>query len=306
MKKIPVFLDTDIGSDLDDTWALALLLKSPELKLEFALSATGDVHYRAKIIAKMLETAGSADTVVGIGDRVETGSERLSPILHKRQAAWVEDYRLENYPGPLREDGVEALVEQIMRTEETPKLVCIGPLSNIRRALALEPRIAPKCDFIGMHGSVRLGYYGSPTPSREYNVLFDPIATREVFSAPWKSALITPLDTCGYITLFGPDYQRLLAGKDPVGKAVVENFRNWRHEETAHWETHSSLLCDTVAAYLAFDESLVNIETLPIFVTDEGDTQIDPLRGKNLRVASSWKNLRAFETLLVDRLTGSL
>jgi len=86
----------------------------------------------------------------------------------------------------------------------------------------------------------------------------------------------------------------------------VENFRNWRHEETAHWETHSSLLCDAVAAYLAFDESLVNIETLPIFVTDEGDTKIDPLRGKNLRVAASWNNLRAFETLLVDRLTGSL
>lgn len=306
MKKIPVFLDTDIGSDIDDTWALALLLKSPELKLEFALSAIGDVHYRAKVIAKMLEVAGSVDTVVGIGDRIEAKSERLSPILHKRQAAWVENYRLEDYPGPLREDGVEALVEHIMRSKETPKLLCIGPLSNIRRALALEPRIAPKCDFIGMHGSVRLGYHGSSTPSREYNVEFDPLAAREVFSAPWKSALITPLDTCGYIALYGPDYQRLLVSEDPVAKAVIENFRNWRHEDAVHWETRSSLLCDAVAAYLAFDESFVNIETLPVFVTDDGCTKIDPLRGKNMRVAGSWNNLRAFEKLLADRLTGSI
>jgi len=29
--KIPVILDTDIGSDIDDTWALAMLLESPEL-----------------------------------------------------------------------------------------------------------------------------------------------------------------------------------------------------------------------------------------------------------------------------------
>ena len=29
--KTPVILDTDIGGDIDDTWALVMLLKSPEL-----------------------------------------------------------------------------------------------------------------------------------------------------------------------------------------------------------------------------------------------------------------------------------
>jgi hypothetical protein len=33
--KTPVILDTDIGDDIDDTWALAMLLKSPELDLKF-------------------------------------------------------------------------------------------------------------------------------------------------------------------------------------------------------------------------------------------------------------------------------
>ncbi len=31
---IPVILDTDIGADIDDTWALAILLRSSELDLK--------------------------------------------------------------------------------------------------------------------------------------------------------------------------------------------------------------------------------------------------------------------------------
>ena len=30
-KKIPVILNTDIGGDIDDSWALSFLLRSPEL-----------------------------------------------------------------------------------------------------------------------------------------------------------------------------------------------------------------------------------------------------------------------------------
>jgi len=33
-KKIPVILDTDIGEDIDDTWALGLLLKCPEFDVK--------------------------------------------------------------------------------------------------------------------------------------------------------------------------------------------------------------------------------------------------------------------------------
>lgn len=37
-KAIPVVLATDIGGDIDDTWALALILKSPELDLKLAVT----------------------------------------------------------------------------------------------------------------------------------------------------------------------------------------------------------------------------------------------------------------------------
>lgn len=304
MKKIPVFLDTDIGGDIDDTWALGFLMRCPELELKFALSAVGDTRYRAKVIAKMLETAGYSGTTVGMGLRVPTVADHLSPCYHKRQAAWIEDYRLENYPGIIREDGVEAFVEAIMTCEETPCILSIGPLPNIAKALEIEPRIAPKCRFVGMHGSVQIGYFGSSTPSCEYNCQYDPEAVRKVFSAPWKDILITPLDTCGYVTLDGPLYQQIRESKDPVAWSIIENYMTWRNDDARLWKRQSSLLCDPVAVYLAFDESLVNVETLPIAVTPDGFTKIDPENGHQIRVATSWRSLDAFKELLANRIIG--
>ena len=62
-----------------------------------------------------------------------------------------------------------------------------------------------------------------------------------------------------------------------------------------------TLLCDTVAIYLAFSEELLNIEELGIKVTDDGCTLIDP-NAKLLRCATSWKDMEAFEGFLVQRL----
>ena len=48
--KTPVMLDTDIGDDIDDTWALVMLLKSPELDLKLVTTTCGKAEYRAKLV----------------------------------------------------------------------------------------------------------------------------------------------------------------------------------------------------------------------------------------------------------------
>ena len=44
MNRVPVILDTDIGGDIDDTWALAMLLKSPELDLKLVYALDTHCH----------------------------------------------------------------------------------------------------------------------------------------------------------------------------------------------------------------------------------------------------------------------
>ena len=63
-----------------------------------------------------------------------------------------------------------------MNSPEPVTLICIGPMPNIAEALKREPRIAEKARFVGMHGSVRVGYGGKKTPDAEWNVKADPKA----------------------------------------------------------------------------------------------------------------------------------
>jgi len=296
-KKIPVILDTDIGDDIDDTWALAMMLKCPELDVKLVVSDTGDTTYRAQIAAKLLQIAGRTDVPVGVG--LPFGTR-----LTRRQAGWLEGYELADYPGTVHEDGVDALISTIMDSPEPMTLVCIGPVPNIGEALSRRPEIAHKARFVGMHGSVRKGYGGSPEISAECNVVNHTPACQKVFTAPWD-VTITPLDTCGIVHLRGAKYQKVRDCKDPVARAVIDNYRVWAKDTGANPEVASSTLFDTVAVYLAFAEDLLGMERLGIRVTDDGYTVIDE-DGKLVNCAMQWKDLEAFEDFLVDRLIGPM
>ena len=300
-EKIPVIYDSDIGDDIDDTWALVLLLKSPEFDVKLVVGDQGKREYRAGLFGKLLETAGRTDVAIGKGlDVGRSGSGR--------QQAWLGDYDLASYPGKVYEDGVQAIIDTIMSSPKPITVIAVGPLPNIAAALKREPRIAQKARFVGMHGSVRKGYGGSPKISAEYNVRADAKACQAVLSAPWD-VTITPLDTCGLVTLKGEKYAKVRDCRDPLVKALIANYRAWwkanpgSKKNPNRAETASSTLFDTVAVYLAFTQKLCKMETLPIRVTDKGKTVIDA-SAKKMQVATQWKDLGAFEDFLVERLTG--
>jgi inosine-uridine nucleoside N-ribohydrolase len=297
VKSIPVILDTDIGDDIDDTWALALLLQSPELDLKLVVGDYGKAQYRARLLAKFLERAGHGAVPVGVGLDV-------APLGDGRQTAWIEDYDLKSYPGKVHADGVRALIDTIMESPQPVTLICIGPVPNIAAALKREPRIAQHARFVGMDGSVRLGYGGVKQPCAEWNVKADPKALQAVFAAPW-AITITPLDTCGLVQLTGDKYQRVRDASDRNAINLMANYRLWLAADPASpagvADQHSSTLFDTVAVYLAMHQDLCVMEKLNLRVTDDGFTIIDP-PGRSVNVATQWKNIGAYEDFLANRL----
>jgi inosine-uridine nucleoside N-ribohydrolase len=298
-KPVTVILATDIGDDIDDTWALGFLLKCPELDLKLAVTEYGKPEYRAKLLAKFLQTCGRADVAVGVGPDVEPRGE--GP-----QAGWVKGYDLGSYPGKIHSDGVQAIVDTIMSSPTPVTLIDIGPPSIVAAALTREPRLAGRARFVGMHGSVRRGYGGSKSVSAEWNVRADAKAARQVLSAGWDIT-ITPLDTCGLVSLAGARYQRLLNSKDPLVSAIIENYRIWspNNKNQGAPEKSSTTLFDTVAVYLAFADELCEMERLGIRVSDDGYTRIDD-QAKIMTVATRWKSLDAFKDLLTNRLLGTV
>ena len=306
-QKLPVVFDTDICDDIDDTWALVMLLQSPEFDIKLITTAVNNTPEKAKVVVRILEIAGRTDIPVGIGIQQNKNNHR--------QREWVKDYKLSSYPGKVHQDGVQAIVDTIMKSRKPMTVIAVGPLPNIAAALEREPRIANKARFVGMHGSIYKGYGGSSNINAEYNVKAYPKAAQRVFTAPWDIT-ITPLDTCGIVHLTGDKYQKVLKANTPLTNALIENYRAWykqgiRNKDLSEEElnkrtnrqinSRSTTLFDTVGIYLGMTEKLVKMEKLGIKVTDDGYTRIDK-NAKVINCATEWKDLGAFEDFLVDRL----
>lgn len=296
MKKIPVILDTDIGTDIDDQWALAYLLRCPELDLKMILTDTGDTIYRAEVAAKMLIAADRQDVEIGIGIPFEDNQKFMQE--------WLNGFSIDKYRGKVYKDGVKAFVDFVMSSNEPVTLICISAMPNIAAALTIEPRIAEKIRFVGMQGSIYKGYDGKGTPDAEANVKYHNDACVKVFNT-LKDITITPLDTCGIVRLNGEQYKKILKCEDPLIKSVIDSYRIWRKNVTwyvdCNPEFNTSVLFDTVAVYLAYEEKLLDIKDIKIKITPDGMTIPDE-KGIKVRAALKWKDINKFKEMLVKRL----
>src|SRR5579864_9816139 len=68
-----IIIDTDIGDDIDDAFAVALALRSPELQILGISTTFGDTETRAKLVDRILGEAGRADIPVAAGTPTKIG-----------------------------------------------------------------------------------------------------------------------------------------------------------------------------------------------------------------------------------------
>ncbi|MBP5672584.1 MAG: nucleoside hydrolase [Victivallales bacterium] len=293
-----VILDTDIIGDIDDTWALGMLLNSPELDLKLISTGTGNPLLRAKCVAKMLTQLKRTDIPIAVGLYSSVNA------LSKKQLCWSADYDLTMYQGDVDFNGIDAIIETLENSDE-PTLICIGPLANIQQVCLRRPDLCEKTNLVAMAGSVYKGYTPKQAQAAvaEWNVKCQIPEAQTVFSANWKSITITPLDTCGFVRLKGERYQRMKDSQSPVAKMIVENYRHWLGKPDKTDETESSVLFDTVAVYLSYTHDNLVMKKLNIEIDDQGIMRLDTPKAKPMLVAVDWVNLDAYEEYLVKRLT---
>jgi len=291
--RVPVILDTDIGDDIDDTWALLMLLGSPQVDLKLIVTAVDDTETKTRLVAKILQRVGRTDVPIGTG--VKTSDRKIN------QLAWLGDYDLSAYPGTVIKDGVQATIDLVKSAPNPVTILVIGPQTNLKEALRRDPSIAANARIVAMAGSVAIGYNGKETPDAEYNVARDVEAARAVFAAPWEIT-IAPLDVCGTLVVSGDRYAKIKTSQSPRARTVIENYDLWTHRKK-HPADASSVLYDTVAAYLALEDALCEMKTVKLTVDDKGRT-VPAETGRPVRCALKWKDRDAFEELLVRTLTG--
>lgn len=291
---VEVILDTDIGDDIDDTWAIGMMLGCPQIDLKLIVTGTDDARRKAQLTAKVLEHMGRTDIPLGIG--LKTSDKVMC------QDAWIGDYDLKHYPGKVHEDGVQALIDVLRAAKKPMTLLLIGPMTNIKEALRRAPDIAQKARIVSMAGSVEIGYEGKTGRQPEYNVVRDIEAARAVFAAPWDIT-IAPLDGCGTLVLKDERFAEVAQSQAARAKTIIANYDAWSNRKK-YGKGESSVLFDTVAVGLVFDESYWQMKTVPLRIDDKGDTIPDEKQGRPVHCAMGWKDREGFEKLLVKTILG--
>lgn len=298
MQTIPVILDTDIGGDIDDAWALGFLLRCPELDVRGVVTDSGDTRGGARVVGKLLCAAGRQDVPIGIGP--------ATPRRRKfRTTDWAEDFELTGYPGGVHEDGVDFIIRSVMDSDPAPVLICIGPVPNLAEALKREPRIAQRTRIVAMGGVFEKHFYDPVKRPAECNVVTHTDCMQAVWRTAWPITL-APLDVTADMRLTGERYQRLLKSQDPLIRAMVEVYRVFLVNDGREPELHvqSSTLHDCLAVSLVFTEQHLRMRDMPVSVSDSGHT-VEAADGRAVRVAMDWLDLPAYLDWMTARLTGS-
>jgi inosine-uridine nucleoside N-ribohydrolase len=173
-----VVIDTDIGDDIDDAFAVALALRSPELKILGISTTFGDTETRAKLVDRMLGEAGRTDIPVAVG--VHTDAKTA---LGQRPYAEGGHYARASHP-----QSVDFILDQIRKNPGEVTLVCIGPLVNVGAMIDRDPQTFHKLKrVVMMGGSIDRGYgdpYERPTPAEpEWNIKNDPRSAQKLFAS---------------------------------------------------------------------------------------------------------------------------
>lgn len=250
-----VILDTDIGDDIDDAYALALLASRPDVQLLGVTTAFGQTPERAQIAAKLLSLMGRGDVPICAG--------RRGPSEIRRQYDWARGY---GNGAMKKEVAVAFLKRQIVLHPGEVTIVAIGPLTNIGDLLTKYPEVKTKiARIVIMGGSVYQGYGANTPPAPEWNIKCDPAAAKVVFESG-VPLVMAGLEVTTGMRLDAERQKRLLANGTPTTDALAALTNLWGGGEP--------VLFDVVAVCYALGHSLCDAEERRVEVEDDGMTRI--------------------------------
>ncbi|HYL62581.1 MAG TPA: nucleoside hydrolase [Candidatus Methylomirabilis sp.] len=282
-----IIIDTDIGDDIDDAFAVTLALRSPELQILDISTTFGDTEARAKILDRMLGEAGRTDIPVLAGVPTHT----TNPMTQRRYGESGHFARASH------SNAADFILEQIRRQPGQITLVAIGPLVNVGALIAKDPQTFLKLKrVVMMGGSIERGYgdpWASPPPppSAEWNIINDIPAAQKLFLSG-VPLYVMPLDST-QLKLDEVKRAFLFRQGTPLTDALTLLYHQWGQQTPTLFDPM------TVAAIL--NPKICPVQPMHIRVDDKGFTRAEP-GAPNAQVCL-YSDEDAFFHLLLGRLT---
>jgi|SRR3989344_395024 len=247
-----IIIDTDIGRNPDDLFALILALSSKELKLELVISSDEHNNHRA-LFAQ------------GFGELI---NKKINVVAGKNLGnteCFICDYVDDS--SKINED-IFGAVSKIIKSNDITYYICVGPLSNLALLIKEFPSFKNKLRIIIMGGKIDLS-----KGKADRNIRQDISAAKFVFESGWDIKWViadTTFNDALKLDINSELYSYLMDVDTIKSRLIIKNINKYIEASGRPSYLHDP----AVVAYL-IDENIINFESKNIIFLDNGEFRVD-------------------------------
>ncbi len=246
---VQMILDTDLGDDVDDAFALAQAVLHPGIDLLGVTACYGDTTFRAQLVDGLLAAmdATGIPVLVGPETRFTDGSAVETNWFSGEGFAPAEtgDYG----------DAVDFLLETVMAAPGKVTVCAVGPLTNIATAMEREPEFATAMKLLAIMG----GTIPAGEENLDYNFYSDPAAAVRVVNSA-ATIRLGSVQVTRQARFEQAHRDRVLASGSDLAKLLIAMFDRYIERRERDWTP----LYDPATLGTLYDESFVNLRRRPL------------------------------------------
>lgn len=220
-----IIIDTDIGDDIDDAFAIELALHSPELEITGVTTVFRNAARRAKIVEALLDAESVKIPVYAGRDRPL--DQEIIRLVYEESVGRDADGQVNvpHYDPAFGKYGVKGGAEDFLlsQAEKYPgeiTLLCLAPLTNVAAAYRKNPQSFAKFRGIVMMGGQANGDFA------EWNFRCDPEAAKTVFDSGIPIKMIG-INVTKHCSLGKSEIEEIFGWQSAGGKLLAKMLAKW-------------------------------------------------------------------------------
>ena len=284
-------IDTDIGSDVDDAFALYALLKLVPNDVIGITTVYGNACLRAKISQKLVNSMCLEIPVICGENTPIYSPENIWLTGYEGKEILTEEEFQKEFKSP--KSAPEFIVEQIEKHKNNISIIAIGPLTNIAKALEINPEIKNFIsNFYFMGGAI---YDPNPIPpvlkenkpyraEASHNIKCDVGAAKKVIKAIPNIKFITN-DVSHKATFSRRKIEKFLKKyKNDTEWLLAEMLKVWLDYKSKiyGYKIKSTVLHDVLTVAEALNLNFIDYLKGDIEILDNGETKFYYKKGSHL------------------------
>jgi len=282
-EKHKIIFDCDMGDDIDDAFALGMILSSDKFEVLGICMDNANTDDRAVLTCKLLYEIGAEHIPVYVGRKTWDGPTT--------QHSWGKGF---DKLKPQEKGAAEFIVETLNEYPGEVNLITVGPVTNMQDVITIDKNALSKAKHIyAMFGSFYLGYQNTSVISMEFNVRAN-IEASKIYTTNVKNITYAGLDITNFVYWDNQRMAKMNTHNSPLTNALTELTEIWKLGQNRQ----IPILFDCVAIGLLLWPDLFETRPAHVKVIGGGYTVIDEGKSPNGKVGLGIKTDEFLDRLM--------